>query len=459
MRILICGAGQVGSSIARQLSRENNEVTVIDFKPELIQQINEQLDVRAHLGHASHPSVLKAARAEDADMMIAVTYSDEVNMVACQIAYSLFNIPIRIARIRNQDYLNPDYAGLYSKDQLALNVIISPEVEVGEAILRRLHAPGSLDSIPFADDLVRVVAIRCLPDCPVTKLPVSLIKEKATHLNMNLIGVVRQGKFFIPDEHSILQDADDVYFIAPSREVRNVMALFGHTEREARRALILGGGNIGQYLAQKLEQDEEHDIKVKLIEHNMQRAQLVAEGLQRTTVLCGSAMDREILQEAGVELCETAIAVTNDDETNILSTLLAKQFGAKRTLSLVNNASYSALLGDLGVDVTVNPREITVSKILEHVRRGKIRAVHAISDGMAEIIEAEVMATSTIVGKSMKELNLPSGIRFGAILRGKEMIVPQLDTMIAEGDHIIIVALSNMVRKVEKIFSVGVEFF
>lgn len=459
MRILICGAGQVGYSIARQLAREHNEITVIDYKPELIQQINEQLDVRAHLGYASHPSVLKAARAEDADMLIAVTYSDEVNMIACQIGYSLFNIPIRIARIRHQDYLNPDWASLYSNEQLALNVIISPEVEVAEAILRRLHAPGSLDSIPFAGDLVRAVAIRAMSDCPVTNLPIAMIKERAGDLNMNIIGLVQQGKFTIPTPHTILHEGDDVYFIAPTKQVQRVMALFGHTERAARRAIILGGGNIGLLLAQKLERDEEHDIKVKLVEFNAARAQEAAEALSGTTVLCGSAMDREILTEAGIELCETAISVTNDDETNILSALLAKQFGAQRTLTLVNNATYSPLLGELGVDVTVNPREITVSKILEHVRRGKIAAVHAVGDGMAEIIEAEVMATSSILGKPLGELRLPNGIVFGAILRDQQMIVPDAETIIMERDHIIILALSNMVRKVEKIFSVGVEYF
>ena len=459
MRILICGAGKVGSSIARQLSRENNEVTVIDYNPELIQQVNEQLDVQAHLGYASHPSTLKAARAEDADMLIAVTYSDEVNMTACQIGYSLFNIPIRIARIRHQDYLKPEWASLYSNDQLALNVIISPEIEVAEAILRRLHAPGSLDSIPFANDLVRVVALRCMDDCPVINLPVAMIREKAAGLNMNMIGLVQNGKFIIPNDQTILHAGDDVYFISPSKQVRKVMALFGHHESEARRGLILGGGNVGLLLAQKLEADEDHDIKVKLIEYDPKRAEHVAQQLSKTTVLCGDAMNREILQEAGIEMCEAVMAVTNDDETNILGALLAKQFGAERTMTLVNNATYSPLLGDLGIDVTVNPRETTVSKILQHVRRGKISAVHAISDGMAEILEAEVMATSSILGKPMGDLKLPDGIIFGGIVRGEALIIPKNDTIIAEGDHIIILALANMVRKVEKIFSVGVEYF
>lgn len=459
MRILILGAGQVGSSIARQLSRENNEITIVDYNADLIQQINEQLDVKAIQGYASHPSTLKAVRADDVDMLIAVTYSDEVNMVACQIAYSLFNIPIRIARIRHQDYLNPQWADLYRNDQLALNVIISPEKEVADAVLRRLHAPGALDSIPFADDLVRVVALRCMSDCPVTNLPIAMIKERIDNISMNIIGVVQHDKFMIPNAQTILREGDDVYFIAPTKQVPRVMALFGHTEKEARRTLVLGGGNIGLMIAQQLEQDDEHDVKAKIIEFDQARAQHIAQQLGDTTVLCGSAMNREILTEAGIDMVETVIAVTNDDETNILSALLAKKFGAQRTIALVNNATYSPLMGDLGVDVTVNPREITVSRILEHVRRGKISSVHAISDGMAELLEAEVLATSSIVGKPMRGLNLPSGIVFGAIIRDDQMMIPDDETIIMEKDRIVILALSNIVKKVEKIFSVGVEYF
>ncbi len=459
MRILICGAGQVGASIARQLAREDNEITIIDYDAELIQQVNEQLDVKAVHGHASHPSTLKAARAEDADMMIAVTYSDEVNMVACQIGYSLFDIPIRIARIRHQDYLKPEWNHLYSKDQLALNVIISPEMEVADAILRRLHSPGSLDSIPFAEDSVRVVAIRCMADCPVLGLPIAMIKQRESNLPFNFLGVMHNNKFSLPNDKTILHEQDEVYFIAPTRDVRRVMALFGHTEREARRAVILGGGNIGLLLAQNLEADGEHQIRTKLVEFSPTRARAIAEQLSDTTVVCGSAIDQNILTEVGIEMCETVIAVTNDDETNILSALLAKQFGAQRTTALVNNASYTPLLSELGVDVIVNPREITVSKILQQVRRGKIEAVHAIADGAAEIIEAEVIATSSIVGKSMEQLGLPSGVLFGAILRDGAMIVPDENTVMMEKDHIIILAMAKMVRKVERIFSAGVEYF
>lgn len=459
MHILICGAGQVGYSIARQLAREDNQVTMVDFKPELIREINDNLDVRAFLGHASHPNVLKAAGAEDADMLIAVTYSDEVNMVACQIGYSLFNIPTRIARIRQQDYLNPTWSTLYANDQLALNVIISPEIEVARAVIRRLDAPGSLDMIPFANDKVKVLAVHCDDNCPAINLPVSLIRQRAADLKMNVIGVIHDGKFTVPTKETIIRAGDDVYFIAESCDVRKTMSLFGHDEHEARRVLILGGGNIGMFLAQELEEDDKHDLKLKMIECDKKRAEMVASTLKGVRVLHGSALDRAILTEASIDLTETVIAVTNDDETNILSSLLAKQFGAKRAIALVNNATYEPLLGDLGIDVTVNPRETTVSRILEHIRRGKIDAVHTIGDGTAEIIEAEVLATSSLVGKTLPQINLPSGIIFGAILRKGNVIIPDDDTIIYEGDHIFTLALSNRVRKVEKIFSVSVEFF
>ncbi len=459
MRILICGAGQVGYSIARQLSKEDNQITMIDYNPDLIQKINDNLDVRAFVGHAAHPNVLKAAGAEDADMLIAVTYSDEVNMVACQIGYSLFNIPTRIARIRHQNYLKPDWQSLYSNENLALNVIISPEIEVARAITRRLHSPGTLDIIPFADDKVRVIAVRAMEGCPMTNLPVSLIRQKAGAASLNIIGVSSEGKFSVPTAESILRAGDDVYFIAASHDTKRVMNLFGHDEREARRAIILGGGNIGLFLAQGLEEDVDHDIKLKIVEFSRERAELIASTLNKTTVLNGSALDREVLMEAGIDHTETVIAVTNDDETNILSCLLAKRFGAERTIALVNNATYAPLLTDLGIDVTVNPRETTVSRILEHVRKGRITAVHAISDGAAEIIEAVAMATSSLVGKSIGELKLPAGIIFGALVRKDDIIIPSIETTIAEGDHIIILATSAMVRKVEKIFSVSLEYF
>ena len=457
MHILICGAGQVGFSIARQLAREGNQLTVIDINPDLVQKINDQLDVRAYVGYASHPSVLKAAGAEDVDMLVAVTYSDEVNMVACQVGYSLFNIPTRIARIRHQDYLKTEWSGLYHNEHMALNVIISPEIEVARAINRRLSAPGALDMIPFADGKVKVLAVRCMENCPAANLPVSLVRQKAPQAEMKIIGLLSKGKFVVPTPETVLHAGDDVYLITTLERTRHIMTLFGHYEEDVRRALILGGGNIGLFLAQELERGDH--INAKVIEYDIGRAESIAAALQETTVINGDALDHEILVEAGIEFTESVIAVTNDDETNILASLLAKRYGAERAVTLINNANYSPLISSLGIDVTVNPRDITTSRILEHVRRGRIFAVHAIADGMAEIIEAEVLPTSSLVGKTVADINLPKDIMFGAIIRGQTVILPDETTMIEEKDHIIILATVNMIRKVEKIFSVSVEFF
>ncbi len=458
MKVLVCGAGQVGYNIAKQLIKEDNEVTLIDQDPELIQNINDSLDARAYLGHAAHPNVLEAAGAADADMLIAVTYSDEVNMVACQIAYSLFSIPTKIARVRHQNYLNPIWKNLYSNNHLAIDVIISPEIEVADAVLRRLHAPGATDMIPFGNNL-RVMGVRCMHDCPIINLPLNLLRQKTQHLKMNIIGIIHDGKFSLPTPETILHEGDDVYFVAEKDDVRKSMAIFGHEEREARRVLVLGGGNIGLYIAQQLEADEEHETTVKVIEYNKERAQHVATRLNDTTVLNGSALEREILTEAGIELTETVIAVTNDDETNILSSLLAKRYGCERAISLVNNNSYAPLLANLGVDVVVNPRETTVSSILQHVRRGKIRAVHSISDGMAEIIEAEAVETSSLVGKTVADLNLPKGVMLCAVVHQGEVIMPEPDTVIQDHDTVLLVATTNMIKKVERIFSVSLEYF
>lgn len=449
----------VGSSIARHLSREGNEVTLIDQDADIITSLNSALDVRAFIGHASHPATMEKAGAHEADMLIAVTYSDEVNMVACQIGYSLFNIPTRIARVRDQNYLNPVWQNLYSKDHMAIDVIISPEVEVANTTLRCLHEPGAMDTLTFMDGNAKVIAMRCTEQCPFLKLPMPLIEQKTSHLEMRIFGINRNGKFRIPTSKTMLNEGDIIYFVAKPDEVRATVSLFGHQEREARRIAILGGGNIGFYIANQLEQDTRHDTRVKIIEANKIRAEQIAIQLDDTTVLHGDALSREILAEAGMDTAETVIAVTNDDETNIIGSLLAKRYGCERAITLVNNANYAPLLSNLGVDVVVNPRETTVSGILQHVRRGKISAVHTISDGMAELIEAEAMETSHVVGRNISELDLPKEVRIIGIYRGGKLTIDTKQEVVHAGDRLLILANSDTVRYVEKIFSVSLEYF
>lgn len=459
MRIIVCGAGQVGSSIAKHLSMEGNDVTVIDQSPELISKISDTLDVKARVGFASHPTVLEEVGAATADMIIAVTKSDEVNMVACQIAHSLFNIPTKIARIRNNNYLKPEWKHLYRHDHLPIDFIISPEQAVAEAVIHRLHVPGSVDTIPFADGMVKVVGMRCTLDCPMINMSLYRIQSKVEALNISILGLMRGNNFMVISEEIELLEDDELYFACDGKHVQQAMSMFGHEEREARRVIIIGGGNIGLFLAEYLE-NEEPDVKVKLIELDRDRAEHIAERLERATVINGDALSQEILEEANVAVSETVIAVSNDDEVNILSSLLAKRFGSKRVVVLVNNtASYSPLVSSLGIDVAVNPREITVSGILQHIRKGRILSAHSICKGKAEIIEAEAMELSPVVGKTIEDIGLPHGIVVGLIIRNNNVMVPTEETVIQAKDRIIILSQANMVKKVEAVFAVRFEFF
>lgn len=459
MKIIVCGAGQVGTSIAKQLANEGNEVTVIDQSNINIQKISDTLDVKAYVGYASHPTVLEDIGASDTDMIIAVTQSDEVNMVACQVAHSLFDVPTKIARIRHQNYLQPIWKHLYRHDHLPIDVIISPEIEVAQAVMHRLHVPGAVDTIPFSKGKVKVIGLRCTLDCPMIHMPLKKIQARLKDLRVSIMGLLRDKKFMVSADDIELRGDDELYFAADTKHVPQVMEYFGYEEREARRVIIIGGGNIGLFLAEQLEQ-EEVDIRAKLIEVGKDRAEYVAERLNKTTVINGNALDKEILEEANVSSAETVIAVSNDDEVNILSSLLAKRFGGRRTVTLINNAnSYSQLVSSLGIDVVVNPRETTVSSILQHIRRGRILSVHSICGGVAEVIEAEAVEASPIVGKHIGDLALPYGIIIGAIVRNKEVLIPTKEFGIQAGDRIIILTKADMVRKVEKIFSVKFEFF
>ena len=458
MKVLIGGAGQVGFNIARHLAGEGNDVTVIDQRPDLIRKISDTLDVKGLVGFASHPDMLEQAGAPDSDMVIAVTFADEVNMVACQVCHSLFNVPTKIARVRHQSYLAPMWRDLFSRDNMPIDVIISPEIEVARAVLRRLQVPGAIDMIPFADDRVRVVGVRCSADCPVVHTPLRQLTELFPDLGMFVVGIVRCDRLIVPNGDDHMVPGDDVYFAVDSRHMERALAAFGHEEEEARRVIIVGGGNIGLFLAGEIE--EHHpDVNLKVIEINPAQAEVVADRLTRGVVLNGSALDREILEEANVAATETIVAVSNDDEVNVLSSLLAKRYGAKRAVTLINNLSYGPLVNTLGIDVVVSPRDVTVSTILQHVRRGRIRAVHSIREGLAEVIEAQALETSPLMGTPLREVKLPAGIVVGAVVRDDAVIIPHGDTVVRTNDRVIIFATAGQVKKVEKMFSVRLEFF
>lgn len=457
MRVIVCGAGQVGYNIARTLAAEDNDVTVIDQNESLVEKISSSVDVKGVVGHASHPDVLERAGAGGAELLIAVTYADEVNMVACQVAHSLFDVPTKIARVRAQTYLDPTWANLFSREALPIDIIISPEVEVARAIGRRLQVPGAFDMIPLADDLVRLIGVRCDAGCPVIDTPLRQLTPLFPDLNIVVVGIVRGARSFVPSGDDAMLVGDEVYFVAETSHVKRALSLFGHDEAAHRRVVVLGGGNIGMFLAQEIERSQA--ISAKIVEFNKQRAEYVAEHLAHTVVLNGDALDPDMLEEANVRSAEAVIAVTNDDETNILASLLAKRAGCQRTITLINKTSYMPLVASLGIDVVVSPRAITVSTILQQVRRGRIRSVHSLGEGFGELIEAEALETSGIVNKALREARFPDGVIVGAIVRGEKVIVPRAETVIRAGDRVILMAAAAAIKSVEKMFSVRLEYF
>jgi len=458
MRVIICGAGQVGFGIAERLAAEENDVSVIDKSATLINRIRDTLDVRGFVGHGSHPDVLAAAGADEAEMIIAVTLYDEVNMSACQVAHSMFDVPTKIARIRAQSYLQPRYQNLFSRDHLPIDVIISPEQEVGQVVLRRIAYPGATDVVEFADGNVTMMAIECTDDCPVVNTPLSQLTDLFPDLEATVVGVLRNDELFVPHSADQIVVGDLVYVVASKGQVRRTLSLFGHEETEAKRLVIAGGGNIGLYVASQLEARGAR-TNVKIIEVDRNRAVMVADSLRRTIVLNGSALEQQILMEADTQEAELMVALTNDDQVNVLSSVMAQRLGCKATMTLLNDPVYQTLSQTLGIDAYINPRAVTISRVLQHVRRGRIRQVHSVQRGSAEVIEAEALETSPLVGKKLREIDLPDGVRIGAVYRDRTVIKPDGDTMVKARDRVIVFVDSSEVSKVEHMFRVSLEFF
>jgi trk system potassium uptake protein TrkA len=458
MKVIICGAGQVGSNIARYLASEGADITVIDQSRELVEKLTDSLDVKGIAGFASHPEVLDQAGAADTDVVLAVTQADEVNMVACQVCHSIFEVPTKIARIRNQSYLDPMWADIFSGNHMPIDVIISPELEVARAISRRLVTPGAFDVIPLADGRVSLIGVHCTPETPILNTPLRQLTELFPDLHIVVVGIQRDSRSIVPHGDDELLPDDQVYFVAETSHLPRAMATFGHEESQARRVIIIGGGKIGLSLAKTVEENQPH-VSIKIIEAQKKRAEVVAQTLSRAVVIHGDALDTEILEEANVKAADMVVAVSNDDEVNILASLLAKRYGCRRAATLVNKTSYGPLIGNLGIDTVVSPRAITISTILQHVRRGRIRSVHSLAEGLGEVIEAEALETSGLVGVPIREADLPEGMLVGAIVRRDEVIIPRGDTVIRAKDRVIIYATTAAVKKVENLFAVKLEFF
>jgi len=457
MKIIICGAGRVGYGIASRLANENNTVTVVDVSEELVRQITTELDVRGFVGHGAHPDVLKRAGAESADMLIAVTYSDEVNMVGCQVAHSLFNVPTKIARVRAQSYLESEWNDLYSRKNMPIDIIISPEIEIGKAILRRLNTPGALDVVPFSNGRVQLLGVRIEDDCPIINMPIQQIPDLFTGLHAVIVGVRRDGDLFAPDPDDPLVVGDEAYFITRSEHAGRLLEIIGARDEKARHIVIVGGGNIGAYVAKELENVS--GVRVRIIEVDKGRSEFIAEKLKKTVILNGDAMDAALQEEAGVANAEMVLALTNDDKTNILTGVLAKKLGAKQAGSLINSPSMQKMKLELGIDMVIDPRSSTVSSILRHVRRGRIVDVFTIEDGGAEVIEGEVLDTSPLAGKTLREAIIGDGISVGAIIRAGKVLHPDDDVTIKQGDHIVLLAEKSAFKQVEHLFRVSMDYF
>ena len=458
MRAIICGAGQVGYSIASYLSKEENDITVVDTNPRLIGQVNDELDANGLVGHASNPDTLNRAGANEADMIIAVTQSDEVNMVACQVGHSLFGIPKKIARVREQAYLDPAWSNLFSRAHMPIDVIISPEQVIAADIYQRLSVPGTTFVISLAHDLAHLVGVVCGDDCPLLHTPLDQIEKLFPNLSFKIVAILRNNEPVIPDRHEQIYEGDEVYFVVDTRHMSRTLSAFGHEEKEARRIVISGGGNIGLGLARMLLK-QDRGIQIKMIENDDRRAQYISEQLNKIIILQGSGLDREILQEASIGSAETYLAVTNDDESNILGSLLAKQYGCERVITLVNNNAYTPLIGPLGIDAMVSPRATIVATIMQHVRRGRIKGLHNLRDGFAEVIEAEISENTMLANLDIEDVDMPDGVIFGGIIRDEKFLMPHPQEKFLVGDVVIVLAERKQAQTVEKMFTVQVDLF
>ncbi|MEK9691043.1 MAG: Trk system potassium transporter TrkA [Pelagibacteraceae bacterium] len=461
MNIIICGAGRVGFTIAKLLSEQGHSITVIDQSSEDIQKINDTLDVKAIVGKATYPTILEKANASETDMIIAVTRNDEINMLICQIAFSIFKIPKKIARIRSQDYLNSKFTRVFNKENLPIDVIISPEIEIAKSIQRKLEAPGALDSVPFADNKIRLLEILINKNCKLIDIKLNELTKKFPNLDANIIGIIRDDKFIIPKKNDEVKYNDKIYAIINSTQMVETLDAFGHNEKISKKILIIGGGNIGFNLAKNLEASLE-SVRVKIIEKNKERAEFLAGELNNTIIINGDGLDEEVLAEANLEEAETVLALTNDDEDNLMVSVLVEKFAKdeknledKRTMALINKPNYSLLQSSLKIDDLIDPRMNTVSSILKHIHKGTIETAYTILNGEYEVIEAEIIETSELINKELKNSNLPDEIRIGAVLRNDKVIIPRSNYVFQKEDRVVFLAKKDSISVVENLFRIS----
>ena len=457
MKIIILGAGQVGANLAESLVAENNDITVIDLNGERLSLLQDRFDLRTVLGHAAHPSVLKQAGADDADMLVAVTQSDETNLVACRIASSLFNVPTRIARIRSADFLELDAS--YLAEHFGVDDVISPEQEVTDTLRRLIEYPEALQVLDFAEGKVRLIAVRAYHGGPLVGHELQDIKRHMPNVECRIPAIYRRDRGIVPKGITVIEPGDEVFFLARKHDIAAVTRELRRMEQPVKKVMIAGGGNIGRRLAAALESS--YDVKV--IDHNKATTVALAESLHRTLVLTGDATDEELLEQENIESIDVFCALTNDDEDNIMSALLAKRMGAQRVIALINRSAYVDLVQGGEIDIAISPAQATVGPLLSKIRRGDMAAVHSLRRGAAEVLEIVVHGdykTSKVVGRRIGDVGLPEGATVAAIIRGDEVLIAHHDSLVEAEDHLIVFALNKrIIPKVEKLFQVGFGFF
>lgn len=458
MRAIVCGAGEVGTSIAHHLVDEGNAVTLVDESPERLRRARNVVDTETLEGLASKPDVLDRADASSADMLIAVTRDDEVNMVACEAAWSLFDVQTKIARVSDPEYLRPEWDRLFGRDALHIDERISPEREVAESLARRVAIPGTRDSVTFADNRVQLVGLNLDGECPVLDTPLAQLTELFPDLRANVVYIVRDDEGFVPDKSARMEAGDEVYVVAEAGRTARVLDAFGRKAESARSIVVVGGGRIGTGIVRRIEESEP-EARIRVIELDPANAERASERLERAVVLAGDPLDREILDEAGVGGSDMLLAVTDNDEVNTLVSVLAKRHGCAYAAAVIHRTTYGSLMTRLGIDAVISPREVTVSKILRHVRRGRVKAVHTVHDGRAEAMEVEALESSQLVGRPLREQDMPEGLAIGALVRDGAVTIPGGDTVVRPGDRAIVFARHEAVPAAEKIFSVEFGFF
>jgi len=458
MKIIILGAGQVGGTLAENLASEANDITIVDTDMSRLRELQDRLDIRTVEGKASYPSILEQAGAQDADMLIAVTNSDEVNMIACQIAQSLYNIPTKIARVREHDYLQSKKK-IFTDKAIPVDVLISPEELVTRHVKRLIEHPGALQVLDFADGIAQLVAVKAYYGGPLVGREISFLRAHMPAVDTRVAAIFRQGSPIIPKGDTVIEADDEVFFIAAKRDIRSVMSELRRLDRPYKRIIIAGGGNIGARLAKMIEDN----FQVKIIERDIRRCNDLAKRLDNTIVLHGSASDKELLLEENIEDTDVFCALTNDDEANIMASMLAKRLGARTVMTLINNPAYVDLVQGGVIDIAISPQQTTIGSLLTHVRRGDVAAVHSLRRGAAEALEAVAHGdkrSSKVVGKAIEEIDLPAGTTIGAIVRNKEVLIAHDDVVVENDDHVILFLVDKRkIGEVERLFQVGLGFF